>query len=227
MNVKPLIEYAYRKGEDVSQSLHQYLDYLMKTFDPDLMNQYGNRISLMYARQDENRLYFELMMDWLEETADAMDSEKGWTDYFGRMYEEVYKGKSKASQLGQFYTPEHISELLASLHLCDDGREVVNDAACGSGRNLLAHYAKANKSKPIFYEAGDIDLVSCKMCALNMMAHGMIGVVVCHDALADNEFKQGWMINEVRYPLPSNWYSIRPITKEEFVSIKHKVKSLP
>lgn len=220
MNVKALIDYAYEQGEDVSYSLHRFLDYMMKVFDPEsLKASNGNKVITMGKALNENPFYFSQMLDWLEEVDAALEGPIGWIDSFGLMYEEVFKGKAKASLIGQFFTPSHISSLLAKLGVKDGKRSHVCDPACGSGRNLLAHFAASEANRFQFYFASDIDLVSCKMCALNMMAHGMIGVVVCRNAVSDYDFKTGWMINEIRYPLPCDWYSIREISKEDFLNL--------
>lgn len=45
MKVKALIDYAYEQGEDVSYSLHRFLDYMMKVFDPEsLKASNGNKV---------------------------------------------------------------------------------------------------------------------------------------------------------------------------------------
>lgn len=220
MKVKALIDYAYEQGEDVSYSLHRFLDYMMKVFDPEsLKASNGNKVITMGKALNENPFYFSQMLDWLEEVDAVLEGPIGWIDSFGLMYEEVFKGKAKASLIGQFFTPSHISSLLARLEVKEERHPHICDPACGSGRNLLAHFAASDQSKFQFYFASDIDLVSCKMCALNLMAHGMIGAVICRNAVSDNDFKIGWMINEIRYPLPCDWYSIREITEKEFLNL--------
>lgn len=219
MNAKALVDYAYQQGEDVSYSLHKYMDYVINLFDArSFLASSGNTMSIMSKAMNENPFYFGQMLDWFQSVETAMDGPIGWLDAFGLTYEDVFKSKSKSSLIGQFYTPAHISDMLGKLGL-DIKQPHICDPACGSGRNLLAHFASSGKEKFHFYFASDIDLVSCKMCVLNMMIHGMIGVVVCRNAVSDNDFKAGWMINEIRYPLPCNWYSIRPITKEEYLNL--------
>ena len=102
------------------------------------------------------------------------------------------------------------------------------DPACGSGRTLLAAYTE-NKSG--YYVGEDIDGISCKMCALNLMVHGARGRVICHDTIASPVyFNWGYEINEVRYPIPTPFYSLRLIsnvrTDEEIVKIESNVEQL-
>ena len=99
---------------------------------------------------------------------------------------------------------------------------MVNDPACGSARTLLAHFMKKTHdnralSGLYYYEAADIDLPTCKMAACNMMIHGMQGRVVCQDQLSLPTPTAIFYINEVRYPFPSDMYSIRVVypKKEE------------
>lgn len=93
---------------------------------------------------------------------------------------------------------------------------------------LLAAYTE-NKSG--YYVGEDIDGISCKMCALNLMVHGARGRVICHDTIASPVyFNWGYEINEVRYPIPTPFYSLRLIsnvrTDEEIVKIESNVEQL-
>ena len=67
-----------------------------------------------------------------------------------------------------------------------------------------------------YYVAEDLDGTSVKMCALNMLIHGMRGCCICHDTLL-RDFAFGYEINEVRYPFPCECYSIRGMTIEEYL----------
>ena len=162
---------------------------------------------IFLAARQEDEDYFELMTAWFTEVTKAMDA-GGTLDFFGKMYEETWKGKGKASALGQFYTPESTCSLMAEM-ISDDGRGTYNDCTCGSGRTLLAAFAKADRSKFLWFDAGDIDYISCKMCALNFMVHGMLGEVKQQDALTLETPSVIYHVNEVRYPFPTNMYSIR------------------
>lgn len=95
----------------------------------------------------------------------------------------------------------------------------VNDCAAGSGRLLLAHYIEKSKldhsaGRRFEYVAQDSDPIACKMCALNLMAHGMYGRVECRDTLRMNEPTVVYVINEVKYPFNTPYYSVRKILAE-------------
>ena len=100
--------------------------------------------------------------------------------------------------------------------MLDENRDggTVSDCAVGSGRLLLAHYMKVTKTdhsrgRRFKYEGQDSDIIACKMCALNLMVYGMNGTVICRDTLANSTPTIIYHINEVRYPIPTMYYSIR------------------
>lgn len=208
-----LISLSTKRNKDASGALDVFLDYIIDTFDIENLQKfdYDYEAAFLNAKEKDEEL-FVLMKDWFQEVTKEMV--KGYTlDFFGTMYEETWKGKGKATALGQFYTPESICRLMADITRIDKG--VYNDCACGSGRTLLAAYEKCDKTKFNYFEAGDVDYISCKMCALNFMVHGMLGEVKQQDALMQNTPHIIYKVNEVRYPIPSNMYSIRKIYPNE------------
>ena len=82
--------------------------------------------------------------------------------------------------------------------------------------------------------AGDLDAISCKMTAINMMLHGMFGIVERRDALT-NDFFNGYIINEMCYPFPNSIPSIRKADEAQCqanleyaksIAPKHKTKDV-
>lgn len=210
--IKKLIdEHCRTKGVDENAGLNELLDYLLELFDVFWHKDVSDFIAHTIAMKAKSEQLFEVCVDWLERVKKAIDNGT-WIDYFGELYERQYQSKGKASSLGQFFTPASVSDLMSKIVVDDeDGAYKVNDCACGSGRLLLAHFA-ANNYKHDYYIAEDLDIMSVKMCALNMMAHGMIGRVVRHDTLKSPlSFDYGFEINEVRYPIPTTLYSVRKI----------------
>jgi type I restriction-modification system DNA methylase subunit len=105
-------------------------------------------------------------------------------DCFGDFFmEHISYGKAR-----QFFTPEHICELMA-LVTCGEIRdgERIADPCCGSGRNLMAA-TKINRNA-MFYGA-DIDRTCAMMCLVNMCLNGMFGEVACMNTLT-NQFFSG------------------------------------
>lgn len=86
--------------------------------------------------------------------------------------------------------------------------------ATGSGRLLLAHYMEKSKldhsaGRCFEYVAQDNDPIACKMYALNFMIHGMYGRVECRDTLSMDEPSVVYIVNEVKYPFNTPYYSVR------------------
>ena len=156
---------------------------------------------------------------WLQDVAKAMELGE-WLDVFGILYEEMYLSRGKASRTGQFFTPQCVSDLMAQT--IDTGKEcgTVNDCASGSGRLLLAHYISKSRTdhyagRRFKYVAQDCDPIACKMCACNMMAHGMYGMVICQNTLTMSVPSVVYYINEAKYPFDTPYYSIRAVRNEK------------
>ena len=157
----------------------------------------------------------------MDDVTKAMEQGK-WLDIFGMLYEKMYLIAGKASRTGQFFTPPAVSDLMSELvgtkkkeasSVKKDGLKV-NDCAAGSGRLLLSHFIEVSKldhsaGRPYSYIAQDSDPLACKMCALNMMIHGMNGRVICQDTLTLSTPTVEYIVNEVRYPFITPYYSVR------------------
>ncbi len=110
-------------------------------------------------------------------------AEGGWFDSLGQIYEYL-ASRSKASRLGQFFTPEHVCNVIAQVTLQDEPPKgyTMLDPACGSGRMLLAAHALKRDHGVVY--AADVDAVCAKMCALNFWMHGIRGEVACMNSLS-------------------------------------------
>src|SRR5574344_790968 len=218
---KKLIDLAYKSGKDSTNSFTDFLDFVISIFDCKYVKM-GRMAEIM--RNVSHSPIFPIFMDWLMLMTEKIESE-GVYDSIGGIYESLFQTKGKASGLGQFFTPISVCTLMAKLTGKNDERIIVSDSACGSGRTLLAKWNLLDKTKFHYFVAEDIDTVSCKMCAINMMIHGMIGVVICHDAFAEpTTARISYAINEVRYPFPTPLYSIRIMNNQEFQIYKSKIK---
>ena len=110
----------------------------------------------------------------------------GLIDVLGKFFEEnISHGHN-----GQFFSPEHICDLMARINLPDKPGSRIADPACGSGRLLMA-MARYNRSAT-FYGA-DIDENCAKMAAINLCLNGMFGEIAWMDSLA-NKFYGAWEI---------------------------------
>lgn len=229
INKKFYIDYlsqqAEADGRPYETALSDFCDYLLdlfsvKAFDgtPDGFKNWQQQ------RLQEKPKFGVLAVAWLNDVSQAMDRGQ-WLDVFGMLYEDMYLTAGKASKTGQFFTPQSVSDLMSSIigsskneaaNVKIDGHKV-NDCASGSGRLLLSHFMKMSKENPLngrlyYYIAQDSDPLVCKMCALNMMAHGMNGVVICQDTLAMSTPSAVYYVNEVKYPFNTPYYSVRVVS---------------
>ena len=217
-----LSDQAKEDGRPYEMALNDFCDYLLDLFSVEAF--LGD--SRSYLKWQQQRLQAKpklatLAMVWLNDVSQAMDRGQ-WLDVFGMLYEDMYLTAGKASKTGQFFTPQSVSNLMSSI--IGSGKNeatsakiegtTVNDCAAGSGRLLLAHFIEASKldhsaGLPFQYIAQDSDPLVCKMCALNMMVHGMNGRVICQDTLAMSTPSVEYFVNEVRYPFCTPYYSVR------------------
>lgn len=121
-----------------------------------------------------------------------------WYDFLGDFYMEICQGGYRSKAMGQFFTPEHICDLMARITTTnDDGKLTgaklrISDPTCGSGRMAMATNSLAPGN---YYSLQDLDIICCKMTVLNMLTHGIMGEVVHCDALQPDDYKQGWAVN--------------------------------
>ncbi|MDE7440918.1 MAG: SAM-dependent methyltransferase [Muribaculaceae bacterium] len=214
-----IIAYASREGKDIPVCFQDWLQWLIEVFD--IRNLLENGADYMKILSPENLrkdVYQECLTLWVKCALEHQQQHK-CVDFFGEVYEWCFQSKSKAARMGQYFTPYPIGSLMARCmgkQVECNGAIYCSEPSCGSGRNLLALWADADWNKRYVWYAEDLDPVSVKMCALNMMINGMFGYVICHNTLIPDDFIFGYAINEVRDPIPCDYFSIRQITKEEF-----------
>ena len=216
-----LTDQANKHGRPQELALSDFCDYLIEFFNIDAFkggtDQYRQYV---LSCTNKNPDFAGLALQWLDDVASAMERGE-WLDVFGILYEDMYLSRGKASKTGQFFTPQSVSDLMAQIANkggVDHGK--VNDCAAGSGRLLLAHYMEKSKldhsaGRRFEYVAQDSDPIACKMCALNFMVHGMYGRVECRDTLRMNEPSVVYIVNEVKYPFNTPYYSVRVESQEQ------------
>ena len=215
-----LTEQANKHSRPQEMALSDFCDYLIEFFSVDAFKagtvEYSQHI---LSCTKKNPDFTGLTFQWLDDVATAMERGE-WLDVFGILYEEMYLSRGKASRTGQFFTPQSVSDLVAMIGTQkSEDHGTVNDCAAGSGRLLLAHYMEKSKldhkaGRRFEYVAQDNDPIACKMCALNLMVHGMYGRVECRDTLLMTEPTVVYVVNEVKYPFNTPYYSVRKILAE-------------
>lgn len=190
---------------DTADVFCDFVDLMLTTFKYNGDKELGDRLKKKY-NQDYEQLCIcvrEMFLTYNKELG-----KKEWFDGLGLFYEEI-TSKYKSSRLGQFFTPQPVCDLMASITSYNTATidkktvgMVVGDPCCGSGRMLLAF----NAIKPHNHHyATDMDTICVKMTAINMCLHAIEGQVVCADALMyGDSWRFGYEINAtLKFGLPS------------------------
>ncbi len=217
---------AHETGKDTKQVMDDLLTYIIGFFNPERKPN-----SDWHYTQKQNLEFYKMLMAYLGIMRKELE-DKEWFDAWGDLFMQLTpNGDAK----GQFFTPPDVCELMTAAtvdtsaepdKLCGafGKRVMVSDPAAGSSRNLLAAHAKFvkdNARKP-YLVAEDLDMMCCKMSAVNMMAHGCFGEVICHNTLTDPKgVLIGYIINEGMYPMQPGVPTIRVKKEPEwFVSLR-------
>lgn len=188
------------KGLD---AMNDFLDWLLNIFDAKNLETREE----VFRQAEKDETFFELMKMWFTHT-----KEEGTLDFFGGMYEEFFLSNLKASKTGQFFTPIDLAKLMTEIVEPKSG--TVSDCCCGSGRLILP-----TKGKCDFAFCGDTDIVSVKMCALNLMVNEFQGIVVQQNALTLHKPYVGYLVNPTNYPFETGVLSILKMESDEVANI--------
>ena len=163
-----------------------FCDFLDMTIDnftvPDQTPLFENRDKYT----TEEYTYFAELFSAYMETMQRELEHRDYFDFLGEWWESDVNMTNKFN--AQFFTPSDVAELMCQLILDDSlGKEarVMYDCCCGSGRFGLA-YHKYRPQDYFFFN--DIDDYAVKMTILNMLFHGMQGVVAHMNTLTEEVF---------------------------------------
>lgn len=123
-------------------------------------------------------------------------------DVFGALYEEI-AGKGHKSNMGQFFTPEHICDFTAQITLMEANTDrflKMSEPCCGSGRMILSAGKVLAPSRNYRWWAVDLDYTCARMCLLNCWFNAIPAYVVHGDCLAMNYYR-AWTV-EIFYGIP-------------------------
>lgn len=209
------------RHNDRSIIWNNWLDY---TIDVNLLTLAKNKHNTNNYHGNEEA-YWDMIIAWMTELSQKLEKYP-YYDILGQFYEELVQSQAKASNLGQFYTPSTVTELLSTITIDSqpatslDGR-VANDPTCGSARMLLS--AHVHSHGRLFLYGQELDETSAKMAALNFWSHGCRGSILHMDTLTGNIFK-GWRVNRYLHhgvPVPH----IELISSEaealDFIELNH------
>jgi len=188
------------RTNDRSIIWNNWLDYCI---DINLMQTSSQYSPKSFYGNEET--YFEMFNEWINEMNKELQ-DKPYYDLIGYLYEDNVQSKGKQETLQQYYTPQHITELMGEMVINKKPEEYyncfANDPCCGSGRFLLASHC--NSKGQLYCIGQDLDETSCKMSVLNFYIHGVRGSIL-HMNTLEETFYKGWRVN--RYllhgiPLP-------------------------
>lgn len=139
---------------------------------------------------------------------------EGGNDVLGQIFEE---GVTFGAH-GQFFTPQPVADMMAKMsgmpEVPKDRPVLVNDPACGSGRQLLA-FAK-NVTTNCILVGQDIDENCCKMTAINIALNGLNGYVIYGNSLSSGAemYRKIWRIGlpvvpGIIFPVSYEYFSHR------------------
>jgi type I restriction-modification system DNA methylase subunit len=204
---KHLGKVAY--GHSIDTIFHDWLDLMLASHlsftdnmaRPDFVEKFkANKLDGIYEdrymeivkRYDDGGKLGERPIDHFKDAFQELQKEVASekVDVLG----EIYMAMITFGQHGQFFTPQHISEMMASIVNPKD-EESVYDPCCGSGQMLIEAGIEALKhNRKLKLHGNDIDPRCAKMCALNMMLFGFDAVVTLGDSLAMT-FSCEWRIS--------------------------------
>lgn len=221
---KMFYKYADHNRLDIVQAFEKFLDFVIDFNAPDWVKSRDPKeafaANVFRAREEQPDL-LGMMLIYLDIIARAMEG-GSWTDPLGDLYMDI-TSRHKSSRMGQFFTPEDLCTLMAEISLDRNRKAVddtdqpitVNEPTAGSGRNVLAFEMSRNREQRCYYVAEELDPICAKMCACNMMAHGLHGMVIQRNTIL-LDFITAYYINEVRYPICTvPFVSIRRMTDEK------------
>lgn len=163
------------------------------SFNQAIENQYLNIINKY--EKDEQELFPKMFASLIN----SLNPEE-FNDVLGTIFEELeLQNKFK----GQFFTPEHICDLMSKITLNKDdviktidtkGYVSISDPACGSGRLLYSSLKfmydnKINYHKDVYIEAEDIAQICAYMTFIQLSLYGAKAKVICGNTLTNEVYE--------------------------------------
>jgi type I restriction-modification system DNA methylase subunit len=117
-------------------------------------------------KENKTKLHGQRPANYFAHAWGALQTETG--KYEEDILGEIYMAKISHGQHGQYFTPTHVTDMMAKV--VGATGQTVNDPCCGSGRMLISCH-KLNKTA--FHTGVDLDATCVKMAAINMWLFDM------------------------------------------------------
>ena len=134
---------------------------------------------------DEINYFGELFQVYIQSMQKILEK-KNYCDFLGEWWESDQNMTNKFK--AQFFTPMNVCELMTDLTVLPDGEDdvkVMTDCCCGSGRFGIVYHDKRPYD---WFFLADLDEYAVKMTIVNMLLHGMRGVVAWQNTLTEEVF---------------------------------------
>lgn len=232
---KEIVKAAGELNKDPMEVFKDLLDFMVQFFTADG----SDKADRTWDYSKEDTMKFKALLSVVAQEYSQGIKTHGWVDPWGECYETLL-AKAKASSFGQFFTPQGLCDLMSSINIDPDKEQtnrhdcgafgmriIISDPTSGSGRNLLAAASKfidkPMKNLP-FFVGEDIDDLCVKMTAMNLMAHGLPGEVICHNTLTEPDTcKFGYVVNEGLFPFPGGLPTIRRFSEpNRFLTLRNR-----
>lgn len=173
---------------------------------PTLRQEYEERYlqTAKHYKPEQLKQFGEALAIFQDEIAKAMDGNVAFADWAGEIYME---SKTSNSNLGQFFTPYHVSKAIAlcgldisgiKAKLAADPDDIItlHEPTCGGGGLIVAAIEELQRQKinyvwNVFVDCGDIDSRCVHMTYLVLSLLGVPAVVRRGDALM-LEYTEEW-----------------------------------
>lgn len=185
---KLVMDFSRTNGYAPMDVFRDFLTFIIHGFSPGAPPLHNWK----YKKQ-QNAIFMKMVSEWARLMQSQIREDTDWYDPFEDLYMALASRGTQQAQ-GQFFTPVHICDLMVA---CTDMGEKktgqrMGDPTCGSGRLLLAYHVRNSGN---YLVGEDINRTCCLMTVCNMLMHGCVGEVICHDSLNPKDFADGWKVN--------------------------------
>lgn len=190
--IKTLESFGYTSGEGKTRVFEDLINYAVYGF---CVNE---GLPSWNHTPEQNETFRKMFQLWVLAAQDEIEK-SGWCDIPGNIHQCYLYSKTGKGFLGQFFTPENVCTLMTEIAQNNEKKETntVYDCCCGSGRLLLASFAKACREKrKVYCVAKDIDPICVRMTVANFLMHGVPGEVVWGDGLVPSDGRLCFLTNE-------------------------------
>lgn len=176
-SIHSLFEQIGSFGFSRGKVFEDFLTMTICALSGEQMEQEYLEVAARYSQGERGKRPIDILASLFGVLVDAMEESKA--DILG----DYFMGAITFGEHGQFYTPECLTDMMASMVHSDQG-ETVSDPCCGSGRMLLSA-AKINPKRKFIGQ--DLDLRCVQMTAINLALNGLRGEVIWGNTLANEQ----------------------------------------